>query len=347
MICSRAVLATASLFLFTASGVVAQRVGNGRNPLESTAGAFVVHGSVVLPDNVISKRIVRVEKVCGHEASGLVFADAKGHYSFDLGVINNQVEAASHAPVLAQGQRAANFADCSIRASLDGFRGEPIAIGALIKSRRAELPPIVLKPLAKDINSVISATDGSVSAPANKEYDRGLDLVAIGKWKDAIKAIEKGAAADPKFATARLSLGVLQFQQKEIEAAGKSYTKAIAADEHFATPYVELAVVESGSNDWEKVARHTAKAIELAPDSSPKAYYLNTMANIRLKKMDAALKSSNAGVSADPDRLFPDLLYMNGILLARTSDKGGAVRSWRLIWRSRLMGRMRIMRGPS
>ena len=132
---------------------------------------------------------------------------------------------------------------------------------------------------------------------------------------DAIAAMEKAANEDAKFASAWFSLGMLQISQRDIAGALKSYAKAIVADDKFAPPYLDMATLEANSAQWDQVIEHTNKAIALDPDSFPRAYYLNAMANIRLQKIDAALTSASEGIRLDQDHHFPDLMYIRGMLL--------------------------------
>jgi tetratricopeptide (TPR) repeat protein len=307
------------LFLLTAAVLVAQRGApkSGAMPNNMGADHFVVHGSVTLPDGVVPTRMVRLERVCGGRSLGLTFADSKGQYRFDLGILYTDSNPA------AGGSSADTFADCSIRAALEGYHAETISLGPLVKKRNSSLPKLVLQVVGKDHDAIVSATDAGVSKNAKKEYDKALDLVAKMKFHEAIGGMEKAVSEDPKFATAWLSLGVLQMDQKDSEGAIGSYARAISADGKFAPPYIEEAVIESAADQWDKAIEHTNQAISLDPDSFPSAYYLNTMANIRLKKTDAALKSAAEGIRVDQDHLYPELQYMQGILLINKGDLQG------------------------
>ncbi|HYA19020.1 MAG TPA: tetratricopeptide repeat protein [Bryobacteraceae bacterium] len=310
------------LLLLVPASLPAQRRGGGGGRGQAFSN-LVLRGSVLLPDGVVPHRIVRVERICGGRTSGTAFTDSKGHYSFDLDILFDPMTGVvrSQDPGATGKNTAGVLAACSIRASMEGFRGNAIEIAPLVKARKTEAPPIQLEPVARDQNVILSITDASAGPAAKKDFDKGLDLVSQGKFHDAIKAMEKAASEEPKFATAWLSLGMLQVSQQDLPGAMKSYAKAIEADEHLAAPYIELAVLETEAPDWAKVAEHSSKAIALDPDSFPRAYYLNTMANIRLHKTAEALKSSTEGISVDPDHAFPDLEYMQGMLLISTGDK--------------------------
>ena len=319
MISRRLLFPGLALFFLTTVTLSAQRgKGNALNnaPVPDVT-SFIVSGSVALPDGIIPSRLVLVERVCGGRTVGAAYADSKGHYSFDLGFIFNPSRPTSG------GEPAESFADCIIRASLEGYRAQTIALGPAVKSAKPLLAGIVLQPIGKTA-AIMSATDAAISKNAKKDYEKGLDLMAAKKWPDALAAMQKAASEDPKFATAWVSVGTLQASLNDNNGALQSYTKAIAADPQFAEPYIDLAVLESAAALWDQVIQNTDKVIALDPDAFPRAYYLNTMANIRLKKMDAAMKNVAQGIRVDQDHLFPDLQYMQGILLVGKGDMAGA-----------------------
>jgi tetratricopeptide (TPR) repeat protein len=178
--------------------------------------------------------------------------------------------------------------------------------------------------VAKTTTVLVSLTDNDVPKNARKEYESGLDDAAKSKWKDAIAAMKKGTSEYPKFATAWLSLGILQSSQNDAAAALRSFAQAIAADDKFALPYIESAALESAASQWSTVVEHTAKAISLDPDSFAVVYYLNAMANVRLGEADAARKSVTEGLRVDQDHAYPDLEYIDGMLRMSNNDPEGA-----------------------
>jgi tetratricopeptide (TPR) repeat protein len=135
--------------------------------------------------------------------------------------------------------------------------------------------------------------------------------------------MEKATAAFRKFATAWLSLGMLQAAQNDSAAALDSYAQAIAADDRFAPTYVELAELQAAAGQWNNAIESAGKAIALDPDSFPRAYYLTAVANVRLNLADAADKSVAIGLRVDPDHDFPDLEYLDGIMLLNNGDLPG------------------------
>src|SRR5579862_6862578 len=237
-----------ALFFLTAAAMLAQR-GRGAitNPIaDNLTSSLVVHGSVVVPGEASLGRLVLVEETCGGRTQTGVYADSKGRFSFDLGTVDKS-------PTASKQNSAANVAECSIRATLTGYRSEPISLEQAVKKDKTELGDVALQPVGKADAARTSVTDASVPVNARKDYDKGLDAAAKMKWKEALGAMEKAASGYPQFATAWLNLGMLQAAQKDTNAALKSYARAIVADDKFALPYIESAVLEAGAGQWDKV----------------------------------------------------------------------------------------------
>jgi tetratricopeptide (TPR) repeat protein len=334
------------LIVLTTPSLPAQRGGRGGadNVPTPSAAELIVHGSVALPDGVVPRRLVRVEKLCGGRVEATTYADSRGRFSFSLGLMESgpasfgqgtsspttssisgtaAVAAAQSGGASGKVVTANDVKDCSVRASLTGYHPPSLALEPVVKNQNTSLGELSFRPLGKQENSLLSATDAAVPANAKKEYEKGLDDIARSKWKDGTSAIEKAASGYAKYATAWLSLGMLQEGQKETAAAFRSYAKAIAADENFAPAYVELADLEATSGQWDKVIEHTNKAIALDPDAFGRAYYLNAMANIRLNQYALARKSVAEG-RVDPDHEYPDLTYIDGVLVMTGGDDQGA-----------------------
>jgi tetratricopeptide (TPR) repeat protein len=272
------------------------------------ANHFVVYGSVVLPSGAAPGRLVAVEQICAGRPRESAYVDAKGRFRFDLG------------------RFASDLRTCLIRASLDGYHPQAIALARLVPTTyniaaNDNLGKLVLQPIGRQASAVISATDLDVPKDARKDYDKGLDAAAKTNWAAAISAMEKATAAYPKFATAWLSLGMLQaLAQNDAAAALDSYAQAIAADNKFAPAYVELAALQVVTGQWSRAAESAGKAIALDPDAFPRAYYLAAVADGRLNLLDAAEKDVAAGLRVDPDHEFPELEYLDGLTRLSQGD---------------------------
>lgn len=291
---------------------------NTRFPRLAPGPGFFVIGSVTLANGAAPRRIIQLERVCGGRTDGVAYANSKGQYYFNLGILYDPRNPTAGA------KNGDSFAGCTIRANLEGYRARSVELRPAIKSEERTLEEIVLQPAGKAEDAIVSATDAVISPKAKSNYNNGLDQAANMRWRDAVAAMSRATAEDGKFATAWVSLGTLQVLRNNNKDALRSYSQAIAADDRFAEAYIDRAVIETADAHWDQVVQDTDKAIALDPDAFPRAYYLNTMANIKLNKADAALKSVAEGIRADEDHRFPELLYMRGILLISKGDKTGA-----------------------
>jgi tetratricopeptide (TPR) repeat protein len=317
-----------ALLLVSAATLPAQRKGGGggnNNLPGAGASDLIVHGSVVLPGGMVPGRLVAVARTCAGRSGAGVFADSKGRFSFDLGVVNRQgTTAAGNQNSSSTFSSASDMRNCTIRASLAGYRTDAIALEGFIKSEKGNLGELMLQPVGKQPSVVMSATDADVPKNARKEYDAGLDDAAKSKWPEAIAAMEKATAAYPKFATAWLGIGMLEASRGNSAAALHAYTQAIEADGKFAPAYVELAALQSVGNEWSKAVESSGKAIALDADAFPRAYYLNAVAHVRLNEAESAEKSAVEGIRVDTDHELPDLEYIEGVLLISKGDVRGA-----------------------
>ena len=313
-----------ALLLVSAAALMAQRRGGGGgNSNMPAAGAsdLIVHGSVVLPDAVAPGRLVEVARTCAGRSSQGIFADAKGRFNFNLGVVDHGIPSNQGSGTFTN---ASDLRGCTIRASLAGYRTQAIELDGFIKSEKTNLGELMLQPIGKQTSAVLSVTDGDVPKNARKEYDAGLDAAAKSKWPEAVAAMEKATNAYGKYASAWLSIGMLEALRNNSAAALRAFAKAIEADPKFAPPYVESAALQSVGGEWDKAAESSGKAIALDPDAFPRAYYINAVSHVRLNQADSAEKSAVEGIRVDTEHEIPDLEYIEGILLISKGDAPGA-----------------------
>ena len=212
--------------------------GGGRGGAPSN---LVVAGSVLLPDGVVPHRIVRLQRVCGGHAAGSAFTDSRVRYSFDLDVLYDPMTGV----IRSQGRGASSrdsapmFDGCFIRAGIEGFRGNAIEIAPLVKTRKTNAPPIQLVPIAKDQTIVLSVTDSSAGTAARKDFDKGLDLVAQGKFHD-VAAMQRVVSGRTKVRYCLAQFGTFQVSQQDLPGATGLTQKAIEADPRLAAPHIEL-----------------------------------------------------------------------------------------------------------
>jgi hypothetical protein len=307
--------------------------GNPRDRLvDMTFNSLVISGRVTLPDGSPPAQLVMVERVCKGTTQDGGFADSKGRFSFDLGVLNRSfmqrsvVEAQSNNQVAGKQINPEDLENCLVRASLSGYRSQTVALASYGATQKAQLGTLVLEPFGKEEAPALSASDAQAPKNARKEYEKGLDAAARANWQGAVDSFQKATSQYPKYASAWLSLGILQSGNGNAAGAAQSYTQAIAADDKFALPYIESAVLEDMASQWDRMAEHTAKVIQLYPKSFVRAYLLNGLANLHLQHFDLAEKSAAEGLLIDTGHTSPELEYVQGTALMGTKDVAGAAK---------------------
>jgi tetratricopeptide (TPR) repeat protein len=253
-----------------AQGGRAQQTDNSRFESITTydTHSFIIYGRVALANGSPPARLVTIERVCKDMVQAGGFADSRGRFSFDLGVLNRSLEERSIIGAQNSNQAASkrinpeDLSACEVRASLNGYRSDSLPLSPVATGKKSALGTITLIPLAKSDAPALSPNDGQGPKNARGAYDRGLDAAAKANWPEAIECFEKATSLYPKYTSAWLGLGMLQGGSNKMGAALHSYTQAIAVDGHFALPYIESAVLENIAGQWDKVLEHTDKALQ-------------------------------------------------------------------------------------
>lgn len=102
------------------------------------------------------------------------------------------------------------------------------------------------------------------------------DLANAGRWQQRI------LADHPDDIDARLALGVVLFNQGELEAAEQQWTRAVELDPTKAEPHYNLGFLHLAADppDMDQVEAHWAKVIELDPGSDMAETIANHLASL-------------------------------------------------------------------
>jgi len=166
--------------------------------------SLVISGRVRLPDGAPPAQLVIVERICKGANQDGGFADAKGRFSFDLGVLNRSfmqrsvVEAQSNNQVAPKQINPEDLEGCVVRASLSGYRSQSVALASAGATQKTQLGTIVLEPFGKEEAPALSASDAQAPKNARKEYEKGLDAAAKANWPGAMESFQKATTQYPK-----------------------------------------------------------------------------------------------------------------------------------------------------
>jgi tetratricopeptide (TPR) repeat protein len=316
---------------------------NTRNPSITTPpGSNVpeqrpifISGKVALSDGTAPSEPVKIERVCNGSPRLEARTDRKGRFSFQLGQ-NLEFQDAS-----ANGQdgfgggfgaprgpgfgsnaslRDNNLFGCELRATLPGYRSDPVSLANIHYLDNPDLGTIVLHPIAHVDGLTVSATTALAPKDARKAYEKGLEAAAKKNPDEAQKDFEKAVAVYPKYAAAWFALGQINEQRDHGEEARKAYDQSIAADSKFVPPYERLSYMALKESKWQELADTTDHMLQLNPYDYPSGYYLSSVANLQLQHLDVAEKNAREAIRLDPLKKNARVHYVLGLILAQKRE---------------------------
>jgi tetratricopeptide (TPR) repeat protein len=96
-------------------------------------------------------------------------------------------------------------------------------------------------------------------------YNLALILKRIDRTSEAIDELTRAVAIEPR-PEAYYALGVIYWQQGEVERAVQALRAALAAEPRYADAYYTLGAVLAARHDWKGAAASLRRAIALRPD---------------------------------------------------------------------------------
>jgi tetratricopeptide (TPR) repeat protein len=292
-----------------------------------------ISGKVALSDGTPPSDPVNIERVCSGTTRVEARTDRKGRFSFQLGGGTEFQDASSDGQDGIGGRgyggfrgssrgggsslRDNNLFNCELRATLPGYRSDPISLANIHYMDNPDLGTIILHPIAHVDGLTVSATTALASKDARKAYEKGLQAAAKKNPDEAQKDFETAVALYPKYAAAWFALGTLNEQRDHIEEARKAYDQSIAADSKFVPPYERLSFIALKESKWQDLADMTDRMLRLNPYDYPSAYYLSGVANLQLQHLEAAEKNAREAIRLDPLKKNARAYYVLGLILAQ------------------------------
>lgn len=293
-------------------------------------------GKVVMDDGTPPPDSVTIERVCGSTVRPEAYTDSKGRFSFQLGQNQHMMADASMGSLADTmsgpgmsgrgggmmgpsrgGVSERDLMGCELRATLAGFRSEPVNLSGRRAMDNPDVGSIILHRLAKVEGFTFSGTTAFAPKDAKKAYEKGLQASKKKKWPEAEQNMQKAVELYPKYAAAWYDLGAVYQQQAKIEDARKAYLASIQADEKYVTPYAQLARISGAEQKWPEVAEYAGKVIKLNPYFSPEIYYVSAVANFNLRKIDMAEEHAREASKLDSQQRNPRINHLLGVILAQ------------------------------
>ena len=267
---------------------------------------------------------ILVNVVCNGETKYTTVTDPKGNFLISPKPGDAAASSANAAGGDAQNKFAAQYVGCDVKAALSGFDSSSVTIAQRNLTDDPNVGIVTLKPAENAAASSTSATTAAAPKDAVKAYEKARSEWAENKPDKAQKDLQKAVQIDPQFAEAWYQLGKLQEVQKSPDAAN-SFQKAVTADPKFIPPYEHLVSTEAQAEKWQDVLDNTNKELEANPAGSPRLFYYNAVANMKLGKTDAAEASVKKAIAADPQHTEPNAEQLYAVILANKQDLPGAL----------------------
>jgi tetratricopeptide (TPR) repeat protein len=299
---------------------------------QGRAGSYY-GGTVKLSGGALPWDPILVNVVCNGDTRHTTITDAKGNFIIspkpDDAAANSAASSPNASNGAAQNKAVAQFVGCDVKAALTGFDSSSVTISQRNLTDDPNIGTITLKPAENATGSAMSATTAAAPKDAAKAYEKARSEWAENKPDKAQKDLQKAVQIDPQFAEAWYQLGKIQEAQKSPDAAN-SFQKAVAADPKFVPPYEHLVSTAAQAEKWQDVLDTTDKELQLNPAGSPRLFYYNAVANMKLNKTDAAEESCKKAIAADPNHTEPNAEQLYAVILANKQDLPGALEHLRI-----------------
>jgi tetratricopeptide (TPR) repeat protein len=270
---------------------------------------------------------ILVNVICNGDTKYTTSTDPKGNFLIAPKQGDADANAAAstpNGPGDQQNKFAAQYVGCNVQAALPGYDSNTVTIANRNLTDDPNIGTITLKRAENGAASSTSATTAAAPKDAVKAYEKARSEWIENKPDKAQKDLQKAVQIDPEFAEAWYQLGKLQEAQKSPDAAN-SFQKAVAADPKFVPPYEHLVQTQAQAEKWQDVLDNTNKELELNPAGSPRLFYYNAVANMKLNKKDAAEESVKKAIAADPQHTEPNAEQLYAVILANKQDLPGAL----------------------
>lgn len=148
---------------------------------------------------------------------------------------------------------------------------------------------------------------------AQTEREKGIELYAQGKNKEAVAALEKAGKKTKTDAEVWNYLGLAYMKSEEVKKAVKSFEKAVNFDAQNPIYRTNLAYAYFLNNKPDKAQTESTKAIELNPQNAL-AYYIRGAANVWEGDLDDAIADADKAIAANPDYSQAYILKSDALL---------------------------------
>lgn len=265
---------------------------------------------------------------CRGSERGRVNADSNGNFVVSVTLVDidpgQALTSAQPGPGTVTSQ---DWNQCELYADAPGYVSERLRMFGAPGFGVVEVGTVIMHPLAKTDSSGPSIDVASLAAPAKakKDFERGQEQAKKGRWQAACEYFRKAVAAYPRYPLAWLELGRSQLRQNDFNGAQQSFQQATKKDPRLLDAYVEIARIAVEQRQWKQLADATGRIVQLAPDTTPNFWFLNSAANFNLGNIPQAESSATHALRMDSRHEVPQIEYLYSMILARRGDYNSAI----------------------
>ncbi len=168
-------------------------------------------------------------------------------------------------------------------------------------------------------------TASSIAEVANAQNGRGVALLELGRYAEAVKALETAVSLEPTMVGAFVNLGLSWEGLGHAENALYNYSRAIELEPHDAEVYFRRGGIWFAMEEFEKTVEDATQAIDLHRDQGDTIvtgpYIARGLARHRLEHYDLALADYSQAAATDPRGAAEAFFYRALVYM----DKGDAL----------------------
>lgn len=291
-------------------------------PPKGNAQLTVLSGKVAGEDNSPPSQPGDVILECASHIRAHAYSDARGNFSITVSVSDKspaQGGLANQTPrpgTLSDGE----WVDCELYADVAGYKSERLRLNQSPDTGTVNVGTIMLHPASNAPGFTVSINSLAAPDRAKKAFAKGQEQERKGKWAAACDYFKRAIEVYPRYALAWLELGRAQEKQNSFLEAQQSFHQAVVQDSKLLDGYVEIARIALQQQNWKDLADSTERLLEMAPESSPDYWFLNSAANYNLGNTQQAEKSAQRELRLDSKHQVPQIEYLYGLILAKKND---------------------------
>jgi tetratricopeptide (TPR) repeat protein len=311
---------------------------SGSSPGTGGPRPIFLSGIVMMDDGSPLPGIVNIQSLCGGVRRTMSQTSSSGGFAFQWSGTSAVFGDASQLVRLSGGGGGAAslagsrsgsrgmdpLANCDLTAEYPGHSSSKASLYNRAGDTSYDVGVIILHRIRAGEGSTVSALSLKAPKEAKKNFDKGTSFVAANKLMDALASFKKAVEAYPDYADAWLSMGKVQWQMGDKDAAGTSFRKASDLDGKLVGPWQALGFLACDDSKWEDAARYLDQAVRLDPIGSPNAWYFHALASYNLGRFEVAERSVRAEIRLDRGKNPREDFLLGLILIARQDPEGGA-----------------------